>query len=115
MKAVLLVGAGSIAGSLFRFTLGVLFPDNGDGILVANLVGVALASHILVVMERRGITELRYLLLPGFCAGMTTFSGVTAFVIAEAGISYLLITAALSLALVAMVLPISRKFVKVKR
>ena len=29
-------------------------------------------------MERRGITELRHLLLPGFCAGLTTFSAVTA-------------------------------------
>ena len=114
MKAVLLVGAGSIAGSLFRFALGVLFPDNGDGILVANLVGVALASHLLVVMERRGITELRYLLLPGFCAGMTTFSGVTALVIEETGFDYLLLTAVLSIALVAVVLPLSRKFVKVR-
>ena len=28
-------------------------------------------------MERRGITSARYFLLPGFCGGLTTFSGVT--------------------------------------
>ncbi len=114
MKAVLLVSAGSIAGSLFRFALGALFPGDGLGTLIANLAGVALASHLLVVMERRGITELRYLLLPGFCAGMTTFSGVTALVIEETGFDYLLLTAVLSIALIAAILPLSRKFVKVR-
>jgi hypothetical protein len=45
---------------------------------------------------------------------MTTFSGVTALVIEETGFDYLLLTAVLSIALVAVVLPLSRKFVKVK-
>ena len=42
------------------------------------MIGVALASALLVLMERRGVTELRHLLLPGFCAGLTSFSAVTA-------------------------------------
>ncbi|MEY3894412.1 MAG: hypothetical protein RIR78_1190 [Actinomycetota bacterium] len=77
MKALLLVAIGGIAGTLVRFGLSLAIPDDRYGTLAANLLGVALASALLVLMERRGVTELRHLLLPGFCAGMTTFSAVT--------------------------------------
>jgi CrcB protein len=41
------------------------------------------------LMQRRGITSLRYFLLPGFCGGLGTFSAVTYEAIApdEGGIS----------------------------
>jgi CrcB protein len=67
-------------------------------------------------MERRGITELRYFLIPGFCGGLTTFSGVTFEVMREsgAGFSYLIFNVVGSLLAVAVVLPLSRKWIKVK-
>ncbi len=116
MKAVLLVSAGGVFGSLFRFTLGIFLPDNGDGNLAANLIGAALAAHLLVLMERRGLTHMRYFYLPGFCGGLTTFSGVTLEVMQRehGGASYLLANVLGSLLAVAIVLPLSRKFIAVK-
>jgi CrcB protein len=57
-------------------------------------------------MERRGITELRYFLLPGFCGGLSTFSAVTYEAVApdEAGLTYLLILS----------LKVARKVVKAR-
>ena len=68
MNSLLLVAVGGVAGTLVRFSLSIAIPDDRNGTLAANLIGVALASALLVLMERRGITELRHLLLPGFCA-----------------------------------------------
>lgn len=84
--------------------------------MAANIIGAALAAHLLVLMERRGITELRYFLIPGFCGGLTTFSGVTFEVMRESGsgLSYLLANVIGSLLAVAVVLPLSRKWIKVK-
>jgi CrcB protein len=91
-------------------------PDTAEGNLAANIIGCALAAHLLVLMERRGITELRWFLLPGFCAGLTTFSGVTfeTMVKEGSGFSYLLINVIASLAAAAIVLPLSRKWIKVR-
>ena len=67
-------------------------------------------------MERRGITWARYFLIPGFCGGLTTFSGVTFEVMREsgAGFTYLLLNVVGSLIAVAIALPLSRRFIKVK-
>ncbi len=67
-------------------------------------------------MERRGITELRWFLIPGYCGGLTTFSGVTFEVMREsgAGFTYLLLNVLASLAAVAIALPLSRRWIKVK-
>ena len=79
-------------------------------------MGVALAMYFLVMMERRGITELRYFLLPGFCGGLSTFSAVTFEAIApkEAGFLYLVITIVASLITAHFALKISRALVKVR-
>ena len=116
MKAVLLVSAGGVFGSLFRFALGVFLPDNGNGNLAANIIGAALAAHLLVLMERRGLTHLRYFYLPGFCGGLTTFSGVTLEVMQRenGGANYLLANVIGSLVAVAVVMPLSRKWIAVK-
>jgi CrcB protein len=67
-------------------------------------------------MERRGVTELRHLLLPGFCAGLTTFSAVTAESLEpkDGGFAFLLENVLFSLAIVAIVLPIARKVIPVR-
>ncbi len=79
-------------------------------------MGAGLAAHLLVLMERRGITELRWFLIPGYCGGLTTFSGVTFEVMREsgAGFTYLLLNVLASLAAVAIALPLSRRWIKVK-
>jgi CrcB protein len=68
-------------------------------------------------MERRGVTELRHLLLPGFCAGMTTFSAVTVQVVEpiSGGALFLAQNFFLSLLIVVMVLPLSRKLIPVRK
>ena len=68
-------------------------------------------------MERRGVTELRHLLLPGFCAGMTTFSAVTVQVLEpiEGGLLFLAENIILSLLLVLILLPASRKLIPERR
>ena len=112
----MLVSVGGIAGTLSRFGLGEIFPNDRAGTLAANLIGVALAAILLVVMERRGISELRLFLLPGFCAGLTTFSAVTAQSLEprEGGFAFLLENVILSLVIVVVLLPLARKFVPVR-
>jgi len=107
---------GGIAGTLSRFGLGEVFPNDRAGTLAANLIGVALAAILLVVMERRGITELRLLLLPGFCAGLTTFSAVTAQSLEprDGGTAFLLQNLVFSLVIVVVLLPLARKLVPVR-
>jgi CrcB protein len=107
---------GGIAGTLSRFGLGEVFPNVRAGTLAANLIGVALAAILLVVMERRGITELRLLLMPGFCAGLTTFSAVTAQSLEprDGGAIFLLQNLVFSLVIVVVLLPLARKIVPVR-
>lgn len=68
-------------------------------------------------MERRGITALRWFLLPGFCGGMTTFSAVTIEVVSKdaLGFSYLALTVIASLVTIAVVIPFARATIKVKQ
>lgn len=116
MIPLLLVAFGGVAGTLLRYEIGILIPQDRPGTLVANLIGVALASALLVLMERGGITQLRLLLLPGFCAGMTTFSAVTVYSIepADGGLLYLFTNVVLSLIIVASVIPFTRKLISVR-
>lgn len=116
MKTLLLVATGGVAGTLVRFALSITIPDDRNGTLAANLLGVALASALLVLMERRGVTELHHLLLPGFCAGMTTFSAVAVQVVEPiaGGFLFLIQNIILSLLIVMIVLPVSRKLIPVR-
>ena len=99
-----------------RFALGLAFESDRTGTLTANLIGVALAAALLVLMERRGVTELRHLLLPGFCAGLTTFSAVTAESLepTDGGLLFLAENVIFSLIIVAIVLPLARKLIPVR-
>ena len=78
---------------------------------------MSIAAFLLVFMERRGISEIRLLLLPGFCAGLTTFSAVTVHTLEPraGGFLYLLVNVFLSLLIVAIVLPVSRKYIPVRK
>lgn len=111
-----LVSIGGVAGTLVRFALGLVIEDDRNGTLTANLIGVALAAALLVLMERRGVTELRHLLLPGFCAGLTTFSAVTAESLEpkDGGMAFLLENVLFSLIIVAIVLLLARKLIPVR-
>ncbi len=108
------MSAGGVIGSLFRYFLGEILPSNAQGNLAANIIASAFAAHILVLMERRGITSLRYFLLPGFCGGLGTFSAITyeAVVPGEGGYIYLLLNIVLSFAAVAISLPLSQKLIR---
>ena len=99
-----------------RYGIGAIFPDDRQGTLIANVVGVALASVLLVLMERHGTLQLRLLLLPGFCAGFTTFSAVTAHSLEpiEGGALFLVLNVLLSLIAVIVVLPLARRLIPVR-
>lgn len=97
-----------------RWLLSLLIPQSQWGTLAANLLGVTLAVIFLVFMERRGITSLRYFLLPGFCGGMTTFSAVTIEVVIpdRSGFMYLAITIVSSLLVAHAAMVASRAIIK---
>ncbi len=99
-----------------RYGIGGIFPDDRQGTLIANVAGVALASVLLVLMERRGISQLRLLLLPGFCAGFTTFSAVTSQALEpiEGGMLFLAQNILFSLIAVVVILPLARKLIPVR-
>jgi CrcB protein len=117
MKSLLLVAVGGVAGTLVRSGLSVVISDDRNGTLAANLLGVALASALVVLMERRGNAELRHLLLPGFCAGLTTFSAVTMQAVQpiSGGALFLAQNIFLSLLIIILVLPLSRIFIPVRK
>ena len=68
-------------------------------------------------MERRGITALRWFLLPGFCGGMRTFCAVTIEVVGEdaMGFGYLALTVIASIVTIAVVIPFARATIKVRQ
>ena len=116
VRSISLVSLGGVLGSLLRFLIGEALTDSRTATLIANLSGVALATLFLVLMDRRGNTNLRHFLLPGFCAGFTTFSGVALHTLepSAGGAVYLSITVIASLAIIAIVMNISRKVIVVR-
>ena len=99
-----------------RYSLSLVIPDDRPGTLAANLIGVALAGALLVLIQRRGVFELRHLLLPGFCAGLTTFSAVTAQSLEprEGGLLFLAHNLFFSLIIVVIILPLARRLIPVR-
>ena len=99
-----------------RYSLSLVIPEDRTGTLVANLIGVALASALLVLMERWGGNTLRHLLLPGFCAGLTTFSAVTAQSLEprDGGMLFLAHNLIFSLVIVVIIVPLARRLIPVR-
>jgi CrcB protein len=103
-------------GSLFRYFLIGFFDSNRHAISAANFIGSALAALFLVLMERRGREELRWFLIPGFCGGLTTFSGVTFEIMKHPHENWIFLSAnILQCALaVAITIRLARKWIPVK-
>ena len=116
VRSVSLVSLGGVLGSLLRYTIGELFTNSRTSTLIANLLGVAIATFLLVLMERRGSTDQRHVWLPGFCAGLTTFSALALYTLQpiDGGTTYISATVIASLAIIAIVMPIARKVIAVR-
>jgi CrcB protein len=72
LKRLLAVGFGGALGSLFRY----LTLSKGDEIVgfLVNIFGVAVAGFIALRLSTSELVRLT--LIPGFAAGLTTFSSV---------------------------------------
>jgi len=116
VRSISLVSLGGVLGSLLRFFIGEVVTNSRTATLFANLFGVALATFLLVFIERRGNADQRHFLLPGFCAGLTTFSAVALHTLepSNGGAMYLSITVIASLAIIAIVMPIARRVIAVR-
>jgi CrcB protein len=116
VRSISLVSLGGVLGSLLRFAIGEIFTNSRTATLIANLLGVAIATFLLVFMERRGNADLRHFLLPGFCAGLTTFSALALHTLkpSEGSTIYISVTVIASLAIIAIVMPIARKVIAVR-
>jgi CrcB protein len=67
-------------------------------------------------MQRRGSENLRHFLLPGFCAGLTTFSAVAGLTLEpnKGGQLFLFHNVIFSMFIILLVLPIARKVIPVR-
>ena len=78
MTEVALVALGGAAGSVLRYgvqkAVNTSFPT---GTLVVNLIGCFLIGCLWAVSLRGLNSQLRLLLMAGFCGGFTTFSAFT--------------------------------------
>ncbi|CAB4758697.1 unannotated protein [freshwater metagenome] len=117
VRSISLVSLGGVIGSLIRYRIGEIFTDSHTATLIVNLLGVAIATFLLVLMERRGNTDQRNFLLPGFCAGLTTFSALALLTLepGNGGTTYVSITVIASLVIIAIVMPIARKVIAVRQ
>ena len=66
-------------GAVLRYALSRAYPVRPGhlpgGILIANVVGSGLAGVVIGLAERAALsTDLRLVLVTGFCGGLTTFS-----------------------------------------
>ena len=85
LKSILLVGLGGGVGSILRYLTSVvvakyfhsLFPLST---FVANFVGCLIIGILIGLFEKFQLvdTNLRLLLITGFCGGYTTFSAFAA-------------------------------------
>jgi CrcB protein len=116
VRSISLVSLGGTLGSLLRFIIGEIFTNSRASIFIANILGVAIATILLVLMERRGSTDQRHFLLPGFCAGLTTFSAVALYTLEpnQGSVLYMSSTAIASIVVIAILMPIARKVIAVR-
>jgi CrcB protein len=116
VRSISLVSLGGVLGSLLRIFIGELATNSRTATLIANLSGVALAAFLIVLMERHESVNLRHFLLPGFCAGLTTFSAMAVYTLepSNGATMYIATMVIASLAVIAIVIPIARKVIAVR-
>lgn len=114
MPAVLLVALGGAAGGLARAGAGALWPHGAGEWGWSTLAVNAAGAFLLGVLVARGRTSP--LLTAGFCAALTTFSGLVldAVLLADAGRpvaagAYVLVGLASLLAAAALGLRVARR------
>jgi CrcB protein len=76
---VIAVLAAGAVGAVLRYALSRAFPVRPGhlpgGILIVNVVGSGLAGAFIGLAERAALdSDLRLVLVTGFCGGLTTFS-----------------------------------------
>ena len=99
-----LVAIGGVIGSLFRYLLNEILGSDATGVMIANLIGVAVAGAAMVYFKNRPNEQVKNLLVPGFCGGLTTFS--SAMLLSDKyGYAYLFETVALSFLVISFVVP----------
>ena len=104
---MLFVAIGGVVGSLFRYLLNEFFGSDKTGVLIANQIGVAIAGFAVVYLLNNQNNNLRLLVLPGFCGGLTTFSSVM-LLSNEYGFAYILENLFISLIVISFVIPLAR-------
>jgi CrcB protein len=101
------VAAGGVVGSLFRYILNELLGSDKSGVLIANQIGIAVASFAVIYFINNKNENSRNFVIPGFCGGLTTFSSVM-LLSNEYGLAYIFENLGLSFLVVSFVLPIAR-------
>ena len=101
------VAAGGVVGSLFRYILNELLGSDKSGVLIANQIGIAVASFAVIYFINNKNENSRNFVIPGFCGGLTTFSSVM-LLSNEYGFAYIFENLGLSFLVVSFVLPIAR-------
>jgi CrcB protein len=101
------VAIGGVIGSVFRYLLNELFGSDKTGVLIANQIGVAVASFAVFYFLNNKNEDLRNFVIPGFCGGLTTFSSVM-LLSNEYGFAYIYENLGLSFLVISFVVPIAR-------
>ena len=104
---MLFVALGGVVGSLLRYLLNELFGSDKTGVLIANQIGVAVASYAAIYFIKNSNQNLRNFVIPGFCGGLTTFSSVM-LLSNEFGYAYILENIFLSALVISFVYPLAR-------